>query len=82
MLEGKELEGKIGDSGGYSVDVDDKGGIKIDVNYAQDFGSGKFNSSVGLETNVFNIAEAIAAKTKTPYDDQVIAKIKALLGIK
>lgn len=31
MLEGREIDGKIGDLGGYFVDLDDKGNLEVGV---------------------------------------------------
>ncbi len=65
MLDGKELEGKIGDVGEYFLDVNDEGVVEI-----------------GLSVKVDLIAQvkALAAKTATPVDDQVIAWLAKLLG--
>lgn len=80
MLDGKELEGKF-DGGGYSVDVDDKGGIKIELAYSKDFGFATANSSNSVETNIFKIAEKIAAQTSATWDDNAVAALKKMLGI-
>lgn len=82
MLEGKELEGKIGDVGGYSVDVNEKGEIKISLDASKDLGYLKASSSNSIETNIFKLAEEIAKKTKTDLDDKAIAGLKLILGIK
>lgn len=65
MLEGKELEGKIGEFGGYSVDVDDKGMIEV---------------AVGVKLDILHELEKIAAKTGTKIDDAVVDALKKLLG--
>ncbi len=80
MLEGKELEGTF-EGGGYSVDVDDKGSVKVEATFAKDFGVGKVSTVNALETNIFKIAEAIAAKTETTWDDKAVATLERLLGI-
>lgn len=81
MLEGKELEGKIGDAGSYSLDVDDKGVVKISVVVNKEFSGVKVSSTNAVETNIFKIAEGIAAKTKSTWDDTAIAALEKLLGI-
>ena len=81
MLEGNEVEGQIGDSGKYALDVDEKGNVKVSVNFAKDLGYAKAKSDSSIETNVFLIAEQIAKKTETTVDDKFIASLKALLGI-
>ncbi len=65
MLEGKEVEGKIGEFGGYSVDVDDKGMIEV---------------AVGVKLDILAELEKIAAKTGTKIDDAVVDALKKLLG--
>lgn len=63
-LEGKELEGKIGDGAlGYSVDLSDKGVLAIAV-----------------EVDLVVAAKALAAKTGTPIDDTAIAWLEKLMG--
>lgn len=84
-LEGKELEGKFGEPGkefgSYSVDVTDKGAVTATVTVDKDFGYGKVSLTSALETDIFKIAEAIAAKTTATWDDAAIATIKKLLGL-
>lgn len=83
MLDGKELEGKVGDVGNYSVDVDAQGGVKIDVSVSKEFdGHTKVSNTLAIETNIFKLAEAIAKKTETELDDKAIAGLKSILGIK
>lgn len=82
-LEGNEVDVKFdGDAGEVIVDVDMKGAVKVAVSYAKnvdDFLSAK--ASVELNTNIFKIAEKIAAKTATTWDDTAIAALEKLLGI-
>lgn len=68
MLEGKEVQGKIGDVGSYSVDVDAQGNLEV---------------MVGVKVNLVAEAKKLAAKTQTPVDDAAIAwleKITMLAG--
>lgn len=82
MLEGNEIEKKF-DGGEFVFDADDQGGVKASTTYSKDFdGYAKAEASVAFSFNVFNIAEKIAAKTETPWDDTAIAGLKKLLGIK
>lgn len=80
-LEGKEIEGKIGDMGDYSLDVDDKGNLTIEAGINKDFGLATVGSSLSVKTNVLKIAEEIAKKTSTIWDDEAIAALEKLLGI-
>ncbi len=81
MLDGNELEGKISDVGSYAVDVDAKGNLKISLTVEKDFGSGKVSSVTSLEASIFKIAEQIAKKTLTDWDDKAISVLEELLGI-
>jgi hypothetical protein len=64
MLEGKEIEGKIGNIGAYSVDVK---------------GNGELEVMVGVNINLIEQLKKLAAKTSTPIDDKAIEWIEALL---
>lgn len=65
MLEGKELEGKIGSVGEYSVDVDDKGVVTV---------------SVGAKIDLLDELQKLAAKSNTTLDDKIVAYLKLFLG--
>jgi hypothetical protein len=65
MFEGKELEGKIGDVGAYSVDLTSKGEVEI---------------MVGVKIDLVAEAKKLAAKTSTPLDDKAIAWLEILMG--
>lgn len=81
MLEGKEIEGAF-DGGGYYIDVDDKGGVKIEGTYEKDLGVAKIKSVTTIETDIFVLAEMMTKKTETTWDDTAVAGLKSLLGIK
>lgn len=83
MLEGKEVDVKFdGDAGEATVDVDAKGGVAVAVTYVKNVDDYlEANASIGLKTNIFKIAEKIAAKTATTWDDTAIAALEKLLGI-
>jgi len=80
-LEGKELEGPIGDVGSYSVDIDDKGKVTVEVKIEKAVGVGKVAATVLVETDLFKLAAAAAAKTATPWDDEAVKALEKLLGI-
>lgn len=65
MLEGREVEGKIGEYGGYHVDIDDKGHLEI---------------AVSVKVNLVAEAKKLAAKTSTPIDDAAIAWLEKIQG--
>lgn len=66
MLEGKEVEGKLGEYGEYSVDLDDKGNVEIAI-------------AAKYKVNLVEVAKAAAAKTKTPVDDNAIAWLEKIM---
>lgn len=63
MLEGKEVSGKIGEYGEYSVDVNAAGVIE---------------ALVLVRVDLVAEAKKLAAKTSTPIDDQAIAWLETL----
>lgn len=81
MLEGKELEGKIGDVGSYSFDVDDKGQMAVDLEVHKDLGFASVKAVVEVKTDIFAVARHITEKTKTTWDDTAEAALEKLLGI-
>ena len=81
MLEGKELEGKIGEVGSYSVDVDKNGLVKLEVLASKELEGIKLNSANSAEISIFVLLEKVAAKTEAKWDDAVVAQLKAILGL-
>jgi hypothetical protein len=65
ILEGNEVEGQIGQYGGYSVDIDNKGIVK---------------AQVSVEIDLVAELEKLAKKSPTLIDDKVIGLVKAALG--
>jgi len=88
VLAGKEVDVKFDSGAGEAfVDVDAQGGVIVSLGYKkeQDLGGyavAKANISISAETNIIKIAEKVAAKTSTPFDDSAVALLKNLLGIK
>lgn len=64
MFEGKELSGKIGEYGGYGVDLQPDGVLV---------------ASVELRVDLIAEVKKLADKTKTPYDNLAIAWIEGML---
>ena len=83
MLEGNEYEtGYDAGAGKVVVDVDDKGNVLVSNTYKKDIdGFATVESTTVLKSNIFTIAEKIAAKTETTWDDSTIAGLKKLLGV-
>lgn len=66
MLEGKELDKKIGEYGHVSVDVTSELKVKI---------------SAEVEIDLVAEAKKLAAKTKTPVDDVAIAWLEKIVAL-
>ena len=87
VLEGNEVEKSFGNGAGKAiVDVDAKGAVLVSVTFKRDedldgYAKVSADMSIKAETNIIAIAEKLAAKTGTKFDDSVIAGIKMLLGI-
>lgn len=83
VLEGNEIDKVYDDGAGHLIlDVDSKGGVKLSNVYEKDLdGYAKVKNTTDLETNIFVIAEKIAAQTKMTWDDKAIAGLKTILGI-
>ena len=83
MLDGKEVEGKIGEVGTYYVDATKEGnvfiGAAIDVKVADGDVTVKNDLAVGV--HVLTILEKIAKKNEKTWDDAAIQGIKNLLGL-
>lgn len=80
-LEGKELEGPIGDIGKYEVDVDKTGMVKISASVGKDFDGVKASNELSVEVSIFTLLEKLTAKTDTKIDDAIVAKLKALVAV-
>lgn len=65
MLEGKEIEGKLGAYGAYSVDVNPQGIVA---------------ASVTLQVDIIAELEKLALKSDNQIDDKIIAIVKSALG--
>ncbi|HZX13699.1 MAG TPA: hypothetical protein VFF49_04790 [Thermodesulfobacteriota bacterium] len=80
LLEGKELEGKIGEKGSYSVDVDTTGLIEIKLGGGDLMADG-FEGGAYVKLTLMSILEKVAAKTETQWDDAAVMSIKKILGL-
>lgn len=65
MLEGKELEGKIGEYGSYSVDAK---------------GNGTVSANVTIQIDVIAELKKLAKLSDNKLDDQAVEMIARLLG--
>lgn len=76
MLEGKELEGKIGSDGKWEVDVMDSGLVKATASY----GVSGVQGGTFLELDIVMLLEKLAVKTSNTIDDALVAAVKKALG--
>jgi hypothetical protein len=66
MLEGKEVEGKLGEFGGYSVDLGKDGKLVI---------------ALEAKIDLIAELKKLCAKTATPVDDAAIAWVEKMLMV-
>lgn len=81
MLEGKEVDVKLGEVGSASVDVDKNGKVVVSIVAAKELEGIKLKSENSAEIELFVILEKVAAKTEAKWDDAVVAQVKAILGL-
>lgn len=81
MLEGKELEGKIGEVGEYFVDVEKNGQVTISLTAKKELEGVLVSSENKAVVNVITLLEKVAAKTEAKWDEAVVAQIKTILGL-
>lgn len=81
MFEGKEVEGKIGDVGGYYLDVEATGKVTVALEVKKEFEGGAASSSNKVEVELMTILEKTAEKTGATWDDKAVATIKGILKL-
>lgn len=81
MLEGKELEGKIGEVGEYFVDVEKNGQVTISLTAKKELEGVLVSSENKAVVNVITLLEKVAAKTEAKWDEAVVDQIKTILGL-
>lgn len=65
MLDGKEVEHKLGEYGTVSVDVDAKGVVEV---------------AASVKVDLIAELEKLAARSDNSVDDKIVALVKAALG--
>lgn len=81
MLEGKEVDVKIGDVGSVSVDVSKEGMVKVELIAAKELEGIKLQTSSSAEVSLFVILEKQCAKNSVTWDEALIAQLKVILGL-
>lgn len=81
MLEGNEVEKKIGEVGTLVIDVTDKGVATVSIEVAKEAEGVKGKVSASVEVSAVTLIEKLVAATKTKVDDAIVAQIKLLLGL-
>ena len=81
LLEGKEIEKKIGDVGSVSVDVTKEGKVILEVvaEYKADGLVAK--SANSAEVELFVILEKVCSKNNVTWDEALISQLKVVLGL-
>ena len=81
MLEGNEVEKKIGEVGTLVIDVTDKGVATVSIEVAKEAEGVKGKVSASVEVSAVTLIEKLVAATKTKVDDAIVGQIKLLLGL-
>lgn len=76
MLEGNELEKKIGTGGLFIIDASADGTVKAQADYSE----GAFAGSLVLKFDLLDVIAAFVAKSDNKIDDALFGMIKAALG--
>lgn len=76
-----EESGKIGDVGSYDVTVDAQGNVVAKVSVLKSVDGVNASVSVEVDLNILKLAEAIAEKTATTWDDTAVKVLESLLGL-
>lgn len=77
MLEGKEVDKKLGENGSLVVDIDQNGVARVELGY----GSGNLKAGAFVEVGVLDLLEAGAKKSAPLWDDAVVAQVRLLLKL-
>lgn len=77
MLEGKEIEGKMGNVGQYSLDVDDKGIMRVELG-AQPMDG--VQAGAFAQVDIIIALKQLAARTSNGVDDAMVSTIAKALG--
>lgn len=76
ILEGKEVEQKLGDKGLLVVDVTDKGIVHVSMSYVD----GGLEAGSFVKLDLVSMLEMLVSKTDNNVDDALVASVKAALG--
>lgn len=76
MLDGKEVEGKVGAGGSYFIDVDAKGLVTAQISYKE----GALDSGMFVKLDVIDLLKMASLKTANTLDDNMVTMISAALG--
>lgn len=81
MLEGKEIEGKIGEKGSYYVDVSPD--LVVDIGLGGgDLVVDGFKAVISVQLTIWQLLEKAALATGTKWDDEAVAVIEKIFGVK
>lgn len=77
MLEGNELEGKLGEVGGYIIDIDDKGFFKAEAKAGKE---GDLEAGAYIKGDVLALLRKLSAQTGNTVDDKLVEMVAGALG--
>ena len=81
LLEGKEIEKKLGDSGELSLDVTKEGKVIFEVVAAYKADGLVAKTTNSAEVELFVILEKVCAKNNVSWDEALITQLKVILGL-
>lgn len=81
ILEGKEVEVKLGEVGSLSVDVEKTGLVKIEIVASKEIEGVKLSTSSVAEISIFTLLEKQCAKNDVAWDEALISQLKVILGL-
>lgn len=81
LLDGKELDKKLGDLGSLSIDVTKEGKIIAEVVVSYEEAGLKASSKNSVEVELFVVLEKVCAKNNITWDEALLSQLKAILGI-
>jgi hypothetical protein len=80
MLEGKELEGKIGDTGSYSVDVDANLKCVVEVSITKEIAGIKASTANSVELDLADLLRQATGKVQNAVFTGAVETILKVLG--
>lgn len=81
ILEGKELDQKIGDFGNVSIDVDKELNVELIVSLAKELEGASVSNDLKAKVHLFEILKKVCAKNNVTWDEALLEQLKVILGL-